>query len=230
MTILTVEDILQQYAKNPVVRKSEFFRYYSNKRIQHQLKQLDMLRDLPSVRLTEIGSYLGFATALFLAAGFKVQTIDAGPVEVLGEITPQNHIPKNILEITPTDLADQNVIVCCETLEHLHFSEVESVLQTFYASKAEWLLISVPYRCLSIDIQFIKNPFSSLFNWIVKLPSKRSQNFKPHPEPHGHKWELGYKEYPLEKLTNTLKNAGFSVTKMDYVGSVQSAFILCQRT
>lgn len=230
MANVSVGDLLQQYANDSDVRKSEFFRYYSHKRIQHQIKQLDMLRDVPCSRLTEIGSYLGFATALFQAAGFKVQTIDDGAVELLGEITPQSHISKNILDISSADLEGQDILVCCETLEHLHFPDVENVLQTFHASKAEWLLISVPYRCMSIDIRLIRNPFSSLFNWIVKLPTKQFQHFKPHPEPYGHKWELGYKGYPLEKLTDALSRSGFKVVKTDYDGSVQSVFLLSQRT
>lgn len=224
-----LEDHLQQYTSDPVARKAEFYRYYSNKRIQHQLMQLDMLRDVPGVHLSEIGSYLGFATGLFSAAGFKVQTIDAAPTSMLGELTPQKHIEKNILEIVPEDMSGQDIIVCCETLEHLHFTDVKSVLKKFQASKAEWLLISVTYRTMSMDIRLIKNPFSSLFKSIIKFPSKTMQAFKEHPEPYGHKWELGYKGYPLEKLTDALDEAGFRVEKKDYVGSVQSVFILSQR-
>lgn len=229
MTPNTVEGILLQYDQDSIARKSEFFRYYNHKRIQHQLKQLDMLREVPNSRLTEIGSYLGFATALFLAAGFKVQTIDAGPKKVLGEIIPEKHIQKNILDMTPEDLSGQEIIVCCETLEHLNFTEVENVLNTFRRSTAEWLLISVPHRCMSIDIRFVKNSFSSFFSWIIKLPNKRTQNFTPHPEAFGHKWELGYKGYPIEKLTDAIENAGFIVQKIDYVGTVQSVFILGRR-
>lgn len=226
---MTLEEHLQQYVADPVARKAEFYRYYSDKRISHQLMQLEMLRDVSGDRLTEIGSYLGFATALFLSAGFKVQTIDAAPVGMLGELTPEKHIEKNILEISHEDISGQDVIVCCETLEHLHFTDVQSVLEKFHAANAGWLLISVPYRCMSLDVRLIKNPFSSLFKSIIKFPSKRTQVFKADPEPYGHKWELGYKGYPLAKLTDALKDAGFQIEKTDYVGSVQSVFILSQR-
>ena len=229
MTEMTVDDILQQYTDNPLARKREFFRYYSHKRIQHQLKQLEMLKDVSGVRLTEIGSYLGFATALFQAAGFQVRTIDAAPVDILGEITPEDHISKNILDITSQDVSGQEVVVCCETLEHLHFTDVEKVLEKLQTAKVEWLLISVPYRCLSIDARLVVNPFSSMFKWIMKLPTKTFRAFKPDPEPHGHKWELGYKGYGLDKLTSALDRAGFRVEKQDYVGSVQSVFMLSRR-
>ncbi|MFC1673471.1 hypothetical protein ACFL12_04885 [Pseudomonadota bacterium] len=230
MTEMSVEDILEQYTNDPAARRSEFYRYYSDKRIAHQIKQLEMLKDVPNTRLTEIGSYLGFATALFSAAGFKVQTIDATSQAILGNITPEKHINKNILEITVDDLKGQDIIVCCETLEHLHFTDVEDILATFSASGAEWLMISVPYRCLSLDLKIIKNPFKSLFKTILKFPTKKNQDFVAHPEPHGHKWELGYKGFPLETMTETLGKAGFKVEKTDYVGTVQSVFLLAKRT
>lgn len=226
----TLEEVQAQWTGNPVARKGEFYRYYSPKRIPHQLKQLELLAGIEGDRMAEIGPYLGFATALFMAVGFKVHAIDAAPVELLGQISPERHSAKNILDITADDLRDQDVIVCCETLEHLKFAEAEKVLDIFHESQSEWLLISVPYRCLSIDVRFIRNPFAKLFKAIFKLPSKRFTPFTPDPEPWGHKWELGYKGYPLEKLTDALKAAGFSIEKLDYVGTVQSVFLLARRT
>jgi hypothetical protein len=230
MKYLTVNEILMQFVRDPNARKAEFFRYYSNKRIQHQLMQLEMLKDVPALNLTEIGSYLGFATALFLAAGFNVQTIDECPEGILGKIVSNKHISKNITDITSEDLNGQDIIVCCETLEHLPYLEVEKTLQVFYESQTEWLLISVPYRCFSIDIRLIKNPFTAFFNWIVKLPTKKFVDFEPHPEPSGHKWELGYKGYPIDKLKNSIEKTGFCVKRTGYVGTVQSVFILAQRS
>ena len=229
MTETPLSKLLRSFIEDPSVRKKEFYRYYSTKRISHQLKQLQLLSDIPGDRITEIGSFLGFATALFMAAGFKVRTIDSGPSKLLGQITSEEHIVKNILDITADDVRGQDIIVCCETLEHLHYPDVEDVLKTFYASGTPWLLLSVPHRCLSMDVRLIKNPFSSMFKWIVKFPNKSRKAFPPDPEPYGHKWELGYKGYPLDKLTSTLGECGYKIVKTDYVGTVQSVFMLCQR-
>lgn len=229
MTDTPLTEDLRKLVDDPVFRKFEFFRYYSRKRISHQLKQLELLSDVTGNKIAEIGSYLGFATALFLAAGFKVRTIDAGPPQLLGEITPERHIFKEIQDVTEEDLAGQDIIVCCETLEHLHFPDVERMLGIFHASSAPWLLLSVPYRCLSVDIRMVKNPFSAAFNWIVKFPDRSLKTFEPDPHPNSHKWELGYKGYPLEKMANTLSDTGYKVHKIDYAGTVQSVFFLCQR-
>lgn len=229
MSEMELEDILLQYTNDPEARKKEFHRYYGPKNLEHQYKQIEMLKDVPCGKLTEIGSYLGFATALFMAAGFKVQTIDAGVAGALGEITPVKHISKNILDILPEDIQGQDIIVACEVLEHLHFSDVEAVLEKVYESNTEWLLISVPYKTMSINLRLIKTPFSWLFKFSLKLPTKVFQIFKPEPESFGHKWELGFKGLPLEKLTNALDAAGYQVVKKDYVAQSRSVFILSQR-
>jgi 2-polyprenyl-3-methyl-5-hydroxy-6-metoxy-1,4-benzoquinol methylase len=239
VTTSTIEEHLAQYVDDPAARKRLFFRYYSAERSQHQFKQLELLRSIEGSRLTEIGSYLGFSTALFMAAGFKVRTIDAAPARLLGEISPEAHTVKNILDITPDDLRDQDVIVCCETLEHLEFPDVEKVLRTFRDSGSERILISAPYRCLSIDVRITRHPFASLsvFRYgtsliksIIRLNSKKRKVFKPHPAPWGHKWELGFKGYPLEKLTRALREAGFTVEKQDYLGTARSVFLLARRS
>ena len=239
MSASTIEQHLAEYADDPGARREAFYRYYGEKRAQHQVKQLEMLQSVAGRRLTEIGSYLGFATALFMAAGFKVRTIDAAPVELLGGLTPETHIRKNVVDITPDDLRDQDVIVCCETLEHIEFPEVEKVLRTFRESGSRHLLVSVPYRCTSVDVRITKHPFSSLrvFRYgsslaksIFRLNSKTRKAFKPDPIPWGHKWELGYKDYPLEKLTDALQEVGFRVVKQDYLGTAKSVFLLAQRS
>ena len=229
MSYSSIEDYLHQYVVDPDARRREFFRYYSPKRVQHQVKQLEILEHATGERLTEIGPFLGYATGLFQAAGFKVQTIDAGDAALLGQVKPVSHISKSILEITSDDLAGQDIVVCCETLEHLEYADAERMLGVFHASGAEWLMISVPYRCLSIDVTIRRNPFGRAFKWLVKFPNRKNRDFTPDPEPYGHKWELGYKSFPLEKLTGSLEATGYDVRKCDYVGSVRSVMILAQR-
>jgi len=80
-----------------------------------------------------------------------------------------------------------------------------------------------------MDIRVIKNPFASTLKWIVRFPDKFYKTFKPDPEPYGHKWELGYKGYPLKRLTGALSESGYQIQKTSYVGTVRSVFMLCQR-
>lgn len=224
-----VEYLPELDRRQPGARRAEFFRYYNHKRISHQVKQLEMLKhvDARATRLTEVGPYLGFATGLFLAAGFQVRTIDIGPVESLGELRPREHVSKNVLDVDAADLAGQDIIVCCETLEHLHEAEAERVLGVFRAAAVPWLLISVPYRAASLDIRWVASPFSSFFACIAKLPSKRGKTFQPQGRK-GHKWELGYKGYPLEFLTGMADRAGYAIAATDHVPAVQSVMLLCR--
>lgn len=222
-----VETIPELDRRQPGARRAEFFRYYNHKRISHQVKQMEMLKDVEADRLTEVGSYLGFATALFMAAGFTVRTVDIGPVETLGQIRPLEHVRKNVLDVAPEDFAGQDVIVCCETLEHLFEAESRRVLEVFRASGAPWLLVSVPYRCASLDIRWTRSRFSRFLSWTTKLPTKRRETFVPQG-PKGHKWELGYKGYPLDFFTGMLNRAGYRIEKTDFVPAVQSVMMLCR--
>ena len=43
MSYSSIEDYLHQYVVDPDARRREFFRYYSPKRVQHQVKQLEIL-------------------------------------------------------------------------------------------------------------------------------------------------------------------------------------------
>ena len=221
---------LKLYSEDPAERRKEFYRYYSEKRVAHQFMQVEMLKGIDRFNLCEIGSYLGFATALFMAAGFRVKTIDAGPKEVLGELKTESHIEKNVLDVTESDLSGQDVIVCCETLEHLQFEEARRVVEMFHKSDADWLLVSVPYHCPSADVRLQSNPIRSLLRWNVKLPQKFFKEFVPDTDPFGHKWELGYKGFPKKRLLKMLESSGYKVRKQNYVGTVRSLFVLCSKS
>lgn len=218
---------MAHYVSHPTERRTEFYRYYDKKRMLHQQKQLEMLRDVPGDQLVEIGPFLGFATALFQAAGFEVKTVDAGTNAVFGKLTVKEHVQSNVRDVTPEMIKGADALVCCETLEHLPFSESERVLGVFRDSEIPYVLISVPYRCFSIDVRIMKSKFSSFFSWIVKFPSKKFQEFVPDPsDPDGHKWELGYKGYPVERLLSALDRTGFDVEAIEYVGVSRSIMIL----
>ena len=222
-----VEYIPELDRQQPGARRAEFFRHHNQKHLHHQVENLEMLRDVQATRLTEVGSYLGFATALFMAAGFRARAIDVGPVETPGEIRPEKHISKNILDVSVDDFADHEILVCCEILEHLYEDESRRIVQVLWDSGATWLLARVPYRCASMDLRWTKSRFSAFFSWTLKLPTKAHKTFEPQG-PKEHKWELGYKGYPLEFFTSMIEQVGYRITATDDVPSVQSVMMLCR--
>ena len=162
-----------------------------------------MVRNVQATRLTAIGPYLGFASALFMAVGFRVRTLNVGPVETLGEIKPEKHISKNILDVRVDNFADQEILVCCETQEHLHVSESRHVLHVLRDSGATCLLVGVPYRCANMGLRWNKRRFSALFSWTLKLQTKTHWTFEQQA-PKQFDWALGFKLYPLDFLTSMI--------------------------
>ena len=44
----------------------------------------------------------------------------------------------------------------------------------------------------------------------------------------GHQWEIGFKNYPLKKLKNAIKVAGWDILKYDFTAATRSVFIVAQ--
>lgn len=220
---------LDEFTANHVNRAKEFFRYYNAKRARHQHRQVSML-EKPAYEgkknLTEIGSLFGYATGLFQAAGFAVTTIDVKP-DMLGELRSR-HINKDILQIDESDLAGTEIIVCCETLEHIKWEQAVDRIALFHKSGASYLLISVPYRSPHIILNLELARYASTFKLYVKRFWSRFTTFKIEPEEWGHKWEVGYKHYPLSRLEQAMSDNGWAIIDRKHEVPSGSIFLLCK--
>lgn len=215
------------FRRDSNARTPEFFRYYSKKRAAHQHMQLSMLKE-PAIagllNLVEIGPYLGYATGIFMAAGFNVKTIDFCSGN-LGSIKTE-HIEKSVDAILPDDLNDTEIIVCCETLEHVEWDVAVKQIKVFKESGAKYFLMSVPCSSwyFNFDIAW------TLKNKSAKLALKAPRFYKKFTKEagYGHKWELGYKGFSPSKLFAELKNVGWDIVKTDYEVKNRSMFFLCK--
>ena len=161
------------YRNNPGSRRKEWFRYYSEKRIRHQWFQLLLLDGLAIQSVLEVGPNLGLVSALLVNAGFAVTTMDMLPSQ---DPRPNiNHIRGNLIEVNAKTLSGQDVIICCETLEHLPWDRVQMVLAKIFAAQPKYLIISVPYMGFEIDLR----PYLNAFTWHSKLSIKKMKYFAP---------------------------------------------------
>ena len=116
-------------------RLAEWHRYYSAKRIGQQWFQVHLLEDLPVRRVLEVGPYLGLVTAMLDNAGYEVATLDLLP---RGFERPERpHTIADLLTIDPVAITGFDAILCCETLEHLGWNDVDRVLAAFRRSGAK---------------------------------------------------------------------------------------------
>ena len=137
-------DPFQARGLTPQSYRREWFRYYSAKRITHQWFQVHLPEDLAVESVLEIGPGLGLVTAILRHAGFTVTTLDRlAPLDG-GAGGP--HIEADLRELPADRLAGFDVILCCETLEHISWHEIDGVLAKLRQSGVRYVVISVPYQ------------------------------------------------------------------------------------
>ena len=103
----------------------------------------------------EIGPALGLVTSLLVNIGYDVTTLDRGPRSFAYPNVP--HLEKDICELRSDEIAGYDAILCCETLEHIEWERVGSVLATFRESGAKYLIVSVPYMGFQVFVELYAN-------------------------------------------------------------------------
>ncbi len=213
--------------EDPIARQKEWQRYYSEKRITHQWFQVHLLDGLEVASVLEIGPGYGLVTALLENAGYRVTTLDRLPPQF--KEPAGGHIQKELVEVTAQDLAGHDCLICCETLEHLLWEDVDGVLEMFRRSDTPYVLISVPYMGFQLDwrIYFNAHKLRHAFSF-KKLKFLKSFKFDRNEDPWGHKWEIGYKNRSLADLEAKFADAGFKVARRDFTSPCRSVFYVLE--
>ena len=196
--------------------------YYTKKRITQQWLQLSLLGETDAKRILEVGPALGGVTAMLVNADYDVTTLDIRPKDFNYPETP--HIQQDLQILDPSQIEGNDAIICCETLEHIDWDKIPSILQNFQRSGAQYLIISVPYmgfQC-TLDIYFNRYTFKQYFSLKKFLNFKK---FKPIPEG-GHQWEIGYKGYSVEVWEDVIKSCGWTIKVRDFSEKTRSIFHL----
>ena len=207
--------------------QAAWHKYYSEKRIAHQWLQVSLLRDLAVVNVLEIGPYLGLVTAMAASAGYKVTTLD---IEAQSHnIGAMQHIQADIRTVEPTAIEGFDAILCCETLEHIHWNELDGVLGRLAGAGAPWLILSLPYE----GFQFAFEIYFNRERWrrrshLRKLRFLRRFKITSDTEWEAHKWEVGYRGHSLNALIKKLRLAGFQIEQREFTSGCRSVFLVCR--
>jgi len=207
--------------------RDAWFAYYHEKRLFQQWTQIHMLEGLDIQKILEVGPFMGFVTALLNNIGYDVTTLDL--FDRRFDRPPGPHVKTDLRDLTPEMIEGHDCIICCETLEHLHWETVPEIVGTFRKSGARYLLVSVPYEGLQLFFQLYWNPWKFTKRTAFrKLRSRKTFTFDEAKDPYGHKWEVGYKGYPLKRLEGVLEGAGYRIRKRDFTHGAKSVFFLLE--
>ena len=207
--------------------RSAWHGYYSEKRITHQWLQVALLRDLPVQSVLEIGPYLGLVTAMLASAGYNVTTLD---IEAQSQgIGSKRHIQADIRDVDPQAIEGFDAVLCCETLEHIHWQKLDAVLQRLAVAGAPWLIISVPYE----GLQFAFELYVNRRRWRRRSHFRKLRFLRRFPiasetEWEAHKWEIGYRGHSLKAFTRKIEAAGFQITEREFTSGCRSVFLVCR--
>jgi hypothetical protein len=202
--------------------KAQWRAYYTKKRSEQQWLQLQLLGLTDCETVLEVGPAYGFVTALLVNSGYRVATLDRAPRAFAYPDVP--HLEKDICDLCPEEIAGHDAILCCETLEHIAWDGVETVLSVFRRSGARCLIVSVPYMGFQVALDVYLNRTTIRQNFSMKkLMFLRSFVAEP---PGGHQWEIGYRGYPLAIWEKRLMDCGWTIARRDFTAHCRSVFHL----
>ncbi len=209
-------------------RRARWHAYYSEKRIVHQWLQVDLLKSLPVAKILEIGPYLGAVTALLSNAGYQVTTLDIeGDRPRHGAV---GHIRADVRRLDIAALQGFDALLCCETLEHLPFAEVPGVLANFHATNAPYLILSMPYEGPQLGLSLYLNSHRwPRFKYFHRFHFRHRFRAPNTDLWESHRWEIGYRDYPLRKLRRVVEAAGYKIVRTEFTSGTRSVFLVCRR-
>jgi hypothetical protein len=207
-------------SSRPEPGPAEWLAYYSRKRIIHQWTQLHLLGATDCSTVLEIGPALGLVTSLLVNIGYDVTTLDRGPRSFA--YPNVRHLEKDICELRSDEIGGYDAILCCETLEHIEWARVGSILATFRESEAKYLIVSVPYMGFQVFVELYANS-STLRQYFSMKKLLWKKDFQAEL-PGGHQWEIGYRGYPLKLWEKRLNESGWSIVRRDFTEHCRSVF------
>lgn len=213
------------HCEEGVTRLAEWYRYYTPKRIGQQWQRFQMLQGLPGHTILEAGPALGYVAAMPDNAGYQVTNLDVVPR--IFSRPDSVLISADLTTVGAAEIGDFDVFLCCETLEHLRWSDVDAVLQTFNESGAAYFLVSVPYEAFQVDFSLYWNRRSLRQRFSLKK-LRFLEAFSPDPGM-GHKWEVGYRGFSLKDWERKLAGSGWKVIRREFTSPCRSVFHLLRR-
>ena len=203
--------------------------YYTEKRIVHQWFQVHLLKDLDVERVLEVGPHLGLVSAMLANVGYQVTTLDITTRSPGPGVA--RHIQADVREVRPELLAGHDVILCCETLEHIPWRDVGETLSRFSASGVPWLIVSVPYEGFQFGFSLYvnrylwrKRTFLKKLRFLSEFPRRPEDDWEPH------KWEIGYKGYSVRRWRDMVTGAGYDIVNQDFTSGCRSIFLVARNT
>ena len=207
-------------AREAALEKSEYFSggYQSMLQLATLSHQVSDIMAMSPASVLEVGIGNGFTSNFLRGAGLEVTTADINPNLGPDIVGPISELPRRLGE------RSVDLLVCCEVLEHLPFSEFERSIETF-RSLGERLYLTLPVYDLVLGFGgFFFGPRSTPHqSFSVRIPRRKSL------EKSMHFWEVGSDKATRQKaLVNILERHFSSVDSYTYKLNPYHVVFVCQ--
>jgi SAM-dependent methyltransferase len=175
--------------------------YNEKGRFSSYWHQIDAILNLKSESVLEIGTGNGLIKYALQKSGIKVSTLDID----------EKLEPDYFGSVTAIPIKDNSfdAALCCQVLEHLPYENFVPALKEIRRVVKKDLVLSLP------DLQRVYRfcwqlPVIGEIRFLYKIPRLRPLPWKFNGE---HYWNISCEGYPLSRILNDIKAAGFTVDK-----------------
>lgn len=180
-------------------------KYITKDRWNNYWYQIRSIREFENAReILEIGPGNKIVCNLLKKLGFSVKTLDVNK-----EVEPDYIASADALPLPDKSF---DLVLAGEVIEHLPFEKLDKVLMEIKRVAKEGAIISLPHSGYTFSLGF-KIP---ILNWqfcIIKVP----HFWRKETSTSEHYWEIGMKNYPVRKIKEKIKKAGFKIVK-NFIG------------
>lgn len=198
----------ESYFAIPYEKKGRFASYW------HQIQEIIETRP---ESILEVGVGGKFVFHYLTHKGHRVTSLD-----ILADFGPD--ICGSVLNC-PFKSNSFDTVSCCEVLEHLPFENFPAILQELHRIAKNRVVISIPDVSFKLRL-WVQLPKIGDIIKLIPFPFKRKI---PHVYDGQHYWELGKKDFPIEKIHAEIEAAGFEVLKSYRVFEFYHRFFILQK-
>lgn len=188
------------YSHDIYMTLNRWISYFYQIRGVNQISKNWLQKEPEKLSIFEIGVGDKTVSNVLKQYGYRVTTMD-----IDSELNPDivAALPKVPLK------GKVDIIICCEVLEHLSYSDAEKALLNI-RGKSRFAIISVPHKSPTFSVA-IHIPFFRTAKLLIPIPTP----FIKHRFDGEHYWELGARYYSVSRFKATLTKVGMKCF-MDY--------------
>lgn len=178
--------------------------HYLTQKYNHEARwlsywhQIDLILDLKSSSVLEIGIGSGVVKDYLKKCGLEVKTLD-----IDAELGPDF---VGSVEKMPVFGESFDCVLAAEILEHLPFVKFKPCLEEIFRVSKRYAVISLPDARRTLINLYLKLPLFPALKIFFQIPS-----FKIHKFNGQHYWEIGKRGFGLEAIKKAIEAGGWKI-------------------